>query len=300
MDIDYVAINSLEEIASQASEAINASADKAQINFILSHCFPVDILKNSLRDVAEKAGLWASPECRDPLYFNHGQFIGDGLSHIIQELNRKPTSNRALTSLISQKHISNSDDKPIPSFMLMQTGINSNELFCTCYFRALEISSFLRINIEEIRLKLTEICASIRHIRTIKLVIFAFRAYISEGFIPLEKPELDFKYNEQLQILDLLRLDRPTLKRLLEEKARATTVIDLEPLKNLLKCLAVCETYGITVTDKPLLISRTEAAIKTGEALKKLRLTSSHDPHIRELTESFSALILDISKEICS
>ena len=83
------------------------------------------------------------------LHINHGSYIGDGLEHIIDELKNKPSSNRALFSLISQKDISKSGDNPIPSFMIFQTCIDDNILYCSVYFRALEVSTFLRINTEE-------------------------------------------------------------------------------------------------------------------------------------------------------
>lgn len=143
MKIDYKKIENLENIADDATSAI---ADGSSVfNNYLAYEFDIKLVTDSeLANVSDDAKNWADDICPDSLHFNHGSYLIGGMDHLIGELNNKPSSNRALLSLISQKDVSNSRDKPIPSFMVFQTSIEDGVLYCTTYFRALEISTLFK------------------------------------------------------------------------------------------------------------------------------------------------------------
>ncbi|WP_241006683.1 hypothetical protein [Serratia liquefaciens] len=115
-NIEYKPISSLESIASDACSSINP--DEYKINLILSYeISTASLIENVLSDVHQLAKQWSADECPQNLYFNHGQYKVGGVDNIISELKEKPSSNRALYSLINQETIMNSGDNPIPSFL---------------------------------------------------------------------------------------------------------------------------------------------------------------------------------------
>lgn len=171
------------------------------------------------------------------MYFSHAQYYKDGIQHIIEELKLKPTSNRALYSLLSQQDISGSGDEPIPSFMTFQCSIERGVLYCTASFRALEVGNFLKINLEEIRQSLVEICNSLPAVETVRLHIFAFHVYVRNvAAAALRRPMIDVTSS-----LDLMRLmqkgDVRTLDQLLGGLEQSTTVVSPKSLEVLLEIL---------------------------------------------------------------
>ena len=104
--------------------------------------------------------------------------------------------------MLAQKDISKSGDDPIPSFLTFQCSIEKEVLYCTATFRALEVSHFLRINLEEIRQNLVDICTKLPAIEKVHLHIFAFHAYVSS--VPaaaLRRPKIDVMFMPELLIL---------------------------------------------------------------------------------------------------
>jgi hypothetical protein len=207
------------------SEAVAHEVEVGQriINYIAS----AELSSNSIRNepipgVTEKAKKWAQETVPEELIINHGSFIGEGMEHVISELDRKPDGNRALYSLINQENIIGKGDRPIPSFMVFQCVVVEKILYCTAYFRALEVSNFLRINLEEMRLNICRILDTV-NVGKVRLSIFTFSAYNNPEQIPLEKCELD-----RLSSLDLAdRFDdnHALVADLLDEKARETTAV---------------------------------------------------------------------------
>ena len=104
------------------------------------HCdldIPVtDINRVAMLDVSEEAAQWRQKNPAPDMYFSHGEYYEDGIQHIIDELTLKPTSNRALYSLLAQRDITGSGDGPIPSFLTFQCSIERGVLYCTASFRA--------------------------------------------------------------------------------------------------------------------------------------------------------------------
>lgn len=296
MEIEYKKISDLEIIATDANSAIPDNNYK--FNSYLAYEIDVNNLINGeLSDVSDEAKMWAAGSCPEELYINHGSYIQDGMKHIIEELKHKPSSNRALFSLISQHHILNSGDDPIPSFMLLQTNIKDDILYCTTYFRAIEVSVFLRINLEEIRQKLAEIYHSIPNFKIVRLVIFSFRAYKNSSINPLRKAKIDLL--TPIKIYKLLRCNPAMLGDLLREKAKQSTVIYTASLEALREALSEYDPvkenkdkYDINIVKNFL-----DSAIKTSKELKKLRKLHSHHELISEITDNLSKKLNDIAKE---
>jgi len=182
---------------------------------------------------------WRSENPPKDFYFSHAQYYRDGVKHIVDELKAKSTSNRALYSLISQSDISGSGDRPIPSFLTLQCQIEGETLHCTCCFRALEVSSFLKTNLEEIRQTLVEIYDGVPTFKKINLVIFAFHAYKDVTRSPLKRPKLDYLCQAELmqRLAEKAVAPERSMDEMLEELGRAVTSVDPNCLSNLKKLL---------------------------------------------------------------
>lgn len=140
-----------------ASKACDLCKDSVCANLIMHGDFSYDEVNSGIIKSHESiAKEWQDITKPDHLHINHGEFIhkyGDAYEFISQELIKKRDSNRAVISMINMKNIIDSGDEPIPSFMLLQFGFsndNFTKLFVTAYFRALEVSRFLPINLAEI------------------------------------------------------------------------------------------------------------------------------------------------------
>ncbi len=291
MEIDYKKIESLEEIAKDATSDI-ADGNFA-FNKYLAYEFDVNLLNSGeLSNITDDAKKWADETCPDSLHFNHGSFLKGGMDHLISELKAKPSSNRALLSLISQQHVSNSRDKPIPSFMILQTSIDNDILYCTTYFRALEVGKFLRINIEEIRQRLCTVYSECQNYSKIRLVIFSFRAYHNSSMIPLKKPEFDLL--TAYEILTKLKSTPQELGSLIREKSKDSTVVYLERLLNLKEVLEGGEG---DLSNVALILKHLNSSIEHGNKLKEIRLRQSHHQSINSIAKDLSSSLIKLAKE---
>ena len=298
---NYQHITKFQRIISLSEESIHS---EYELNFNLQVSFNIDLILNPILDVKKDALAFQQPKCPNNLQMNHGEYInknGNGIQNVIKELKAKHTSNRAIISLINQNDIVGSGDNPIPSFMILQFSIeNSNELYVTTYFRALEVSKFLRINIEEIRMIIQQIQEEIIDITKVNLNIIAFRAYIKKDINPLKRAKLDLL--SQIKILGLLRKhkDKKELLSLLEEKKASSTIIEYNSFEMILECLndEDSETDINSDINQPLIKSKFEELIKISKELKDLRTKSSHSPQINEKQEIYITLIDEIIREI--
>ena len=289
-NIEYKKISSLEIIASDACSSINP--DEYKINLILAYeISTASLIENVLSDVHQLAEQWSADECPKNLYFNHGQYKVGGVDNIISELKEKPSSNRALYSLINQETIMNSGDDPIPSFMLFQCVLERGVLYCNVYLRALEVSKFLRINLEEIRINIERIYNSSLSFDSVRLVIFACRAHHSPNFNPLEKPKLDLL--SQYQMLTMLKHDRSELARVLEQMAGGQTVIKSKSLRDLYE-IVDGEWNG---SNKQRLLSLLDTTIGDIEELQAIRKQHSHHERVSALNSSISKKLDNIAGE---
>ena len=214
-----------------------------------------------------------------------------GVDNIISELKEKPSSNRALYSLINQETIMNSGDDPIPSFMLFQCVLERGVLYCNVYLRALEVSKFLRINLEEIRINIERISNSSLSFDSVRLVIFACRAHHAPNFNPLEKPKLDLL--SQYQMLTMLKHDRSELARVLEQMAGVQTVIKSKSLRDLYEIVD----GEWNESNKQRLLSLLDTTIGDIEELHAIRKQHSHHERVSALNSSISKKLNNIAGE---
>lgn len=295
----YKEVSNLEEIIAQACEAVKAEKTNASMNFMHQFRFNAELLKEPrLLDVEELANDWQSVSKPEHLYFSHGEYIGEnGIPFITQELREKPDSNRAIISLISQQHILKSGDTPIPSFMLVQFSRIGKALYATVYFRALEVSKFLRINIEEIRQMCEKIRDSSRDITEVCLTIFAFRAYYNPGINTLMVPEIDRL--SEVHLLKRLEKSPRDLAELIRDKNKHQTVVTWKSFEYLLNIL---EDSELNSDLKPhlnnkLLTSLLREIIKYSDQLSNLRKTASHHDDITELGSVLSKKLDELASE---
>jgi hypothetical protein len=299
-DTEFTRIENFETILELAQEQVTASSNPYKLNFSLKVVFDVDLVKKpQLLDAVERAKDFQNIKKPESLYLNHGEYISAaGIPHVINELKNKHTGNRALISLINQKDIIGSGDSPIPSFMVLQFSLESDQLYGTAYFRALEVSKFLRINIEEIRIVCSEIYQSIRTIKGIRLNIFAFRAYITKDFNPLERPRLELL--DPIQVFILMQKNTAELCTLLREKLKASSVIENDSLK------LMSEIVGDSSKSQDLKpcfrVGHTKRKLKQcvdlSTKLIEMRKGTSHASDIDEVNKDYLKALNELIEEI--
>ena len=278
------------------AEATKEFESGPKFNWVLRFdCAAQDLRNLEITDVREDAAGWRSRVPPKNFYFTHAQFYTDGIQHIIDELLIKPTSNRALYSLISQEHIRKKGDAPIPSFMTFQCQIDNDALYCTCYFRALEISTFLKINLEEIRQTLVEIYEGVPRFSKVNLTIFAFHAYIDRTRSPLKRPQLESLYELDLASMLSEATHTPVrnLNGILKELRNAGTVVSAEKLIDLKRILST-NLPGIKIhpdLTKALFIEQLGVAIEAATTLGELRCKESRGPAVTAATSVYQTAI---------
>jgi hypothetical protein len=299
-DPEFTHIDNFEEIIVLGKNLVAASDKDYRLNFSIKVAFGVDLLKTpQLLDAAERAEDFQKIERPESLYLNHGEYItAEGIPHVINELKNKDTGNRALISLINQKDIIGSGDTPIPSFMVLQFSLEGDQLYITTYFRALEVSKFLRINLEEIRLVAKLIVDSNRKIKGIKLNVFSFRAYVRDDFNPLERPAIELL--DDIEILKLMEKKPKEICRLLREKLKASTVIENNSLTvmnqiitddNKNQDLNAC--FKIGPTKRKL-----QRCLDLSSQLIDMRKSASHAPDLEDVNNHYMAALTDLIEEI--
>jgi hypothetical protein len=247
-----------------------------------------EIVDAPLMDLIDDASQWISDIRPSHLYINHGEFIRGGMNHIIKELKSKPSSNRALYSLISSKEINASQDEPIPSFLTFQCQIKKSILYCSVTFRALEASSFMRLNLEEIRQRIAYIIGFFDDISSVKLAIFSFHTYIKQNQTMLRKPLID-TYSVS-KISSLLKTDSPQLKMLLDEKLKPSTVVDVGCFIKI-KEIFEDDTPEKYFLKKAEFISIIEQVISSGEDYRDSRKLTSDDNNISHKIAAYTKAI---------
>jgi hypothetical protein len=294
-NIEYIEVESLETIANEVDT--KAQETKSIHNLMATCSISADNLKShSLLDVSDDAEKWIAEKCPDDLHINHGEYVKDGMEHIITELLHKPSSNRALYSLISQEHISKSGDKPIPSFLIFQTKLVGSELYASVYFRALETYHFLRINLEEIRLRLVQILERLSQIKTVNLCVFSFYAYRNPSIKPLIRPRIDILSFGAIS--RILKSDSLQLFQLLEEKSKNSTVIELD-IFHTIKDIFIEDTPERLILEKDHILLMLDDCIDKGSILKTRRETTSHCNDLEEISTHFSSSLLALAKRLC-
>jgi hypothetical protein len=263
----------------------------------------IDLGRIKMVGVYEEAAQWRRKEPAPDMYFSHGQYYQDGIQHIIEELKCKSTSNRAMYSLLAQKDISRSGDAPIPSFLTFQCSIEHGSiLYCTASFRALEVGTFLRVNLEEIRQNLVEIYEAFPAIETVRLHIFAFHAYVrTVASVALRRPEIEVTPQIQLMLL-MQKGDVSTLDQLLGGLEQSTTVVSPKSLENLLQILRWpgVDLHEKVQTKQNLLELQLKQAIVACEELKKSREGASRGVNTAEKIKAFQEAVKNLRGTLLS
>jgi thymidylate synthase len=294
----YDKVSSLSEIIDKAREICENQSPV--FNLQLSNSFEPSILANPFQGLfMEQAKQWQAIQKPDNLHINHGMYIhkyGNGISHLVDELLAKRDTNRAILSLINMEDILQSGDLPIPSFIVNQVGIYKNEIFHTSYFRALEVSNFLPINLTEICLILQEITSKIANLQRVNLTIHAFRAYYNPDFDVLERAELDQIDRGKLSSL-IFKEEKERIAVLLQSKLRDSSVVETEGLEEIFNALSESrKTTGDTFSDS--FTREIEAALGALEKLKVVRSRTSHGDEIKNHTDNFKSHLTKAIKEI--
>lgn len=257
----------------------------------------LDLERVKMTDVAEEAAQWRQAIPAADMYFTHAEYYGDGIQHIVDELKHKPTSNRALYSLLAQTDISKSGDDPIPSFLTFQCSIENEVLYCTATFRALEVSKFLRINLEEIRQNLVEICTNLPAIDKVHLHIFAFHAYVrSVPAAALRRPKIDVMFMPELLILMQEGKVRE-LDTLLGEVAQSTTTVSEVGLATLLGIFQMGEKARLHAGlegKRGLLVPQLTQAVRACKDLASSRKGASRGIHTAAKIKAFQTAVNNV------
>lgn len=183
------------------------------------------------------ASKWQSDKCPDEIFFSHGEYYFDssadkrGIDYIIEMLQNKRTSSRAVLSTIDMRNIySSEEDCFLPSLMVIQFGFDSDTsktLKITLYLRALEANRFLKINICEILYLAKEIKKATKpriEFDNIDVTINAFRVQNEENFYCFVKSELDNLSAEDIQEI-VMNEDYDRIAKLLEGKNKYSETV---------------------------------------------------------------------------
>ncbi len=171
-----------------------------------------------------------SPEKPAHLVLNHGEFFDkykatynkSALDYVIEELKTKADSHRACISLYDMSTLISSDDKSIPSFMVMQAGMSDDmsQLTLTSYFRALEVSKYLPRNIAESCLVAEKLQNAFSYkFQELTIVIHACNAYVKENYSCHEKAEMDMLSEAEIMMQVMMaNTSRAWIKKMLNNK----------------------------------------------------------------------------------
>lgn len=280
-----------ESLAEVAAEAHRVCEKAPVTNLVLRGLFPYEEAESDfVMAFDDIASDWQSPVAPDDLFFSHGAYIhkhGDGRKFLVDELKRKRDSNRACLSLVNMQDIIDSGDRPIPSFLVLQFGFSEgmpNTIVVTAYFRTLEVSEFLPIN-------LAEICQVIRYLKDhipdiveFELTIVAFRAHSIPGFHCLRKASLDTASAVDITVA-VRSKDFVKLRGWLDSKVNVEeSVIWTEGLEALYSDLKAFE--GLYAEE---VLINVEEALAGMERLRTVRRSSSHSPQIQIQSDKIRA-----------
>lgn len=230
--------------AALVNEAKKACAAAPIINVLLClERFPLPASKDAfIKNYIDVAAHWQSADPPPEYLFSHGQYMhkyGPSIDYLVSQLVRKPTGNRACISLVDTGDIMESNDGKLPSFLVLQAATEHGgaHLTLTSYYRALEVSEFLPINLAEMALVADQIRQSIPTLVSMDLVMHAFRAHSQPGFRAHVRSQLDIAGSVEVASVVKAK-DRAKIATWLMDKARPETVIDTAGLAMLTTELA--------------------------------------------------------------
>lgn len=291
-DRAYNTVSSLKEVYS----TILKLTEKPVRNLIYQFQIPISALGAiDFLEASKDAELWQSETCPECLYFSHKEYFGaDGIAHIKKELVGKPSGKRAIISLLSQREINGRGDDPIPSFMLAQYAKEAECLYATFYYRALETSSFLKINLEEFRMMAAEVKPA--GITNICGTIISFYAYQDPGFTNLKRNRLD--YIDSQDLYSALKEPKGKLRGLLEELKRPSSVISSKGVQEISRWLDKrSEDFDETLR-VPIFRQKISELIKEIDELSALLSRADNFKLIESARESVKRVVEELIRQI--
>ena len=281
-------VKTLMDLHKKAVEA--CKSEEKVLNLILEGHFPISELndskwlnENTFKTDAQK---WQSVKC-DEFTFSHGEYFDryqqkynkSAIDYLAEVLSKKRDSRRACWSLydmsiLLDSYVSHKSDNPIPSLMILQAGISDDEktLFIAAYYRALEVSEFLPINIAELCIVAEQLHAKLGYkFEYFSLLIHAFDAHYKEGFSCLRKAEIDRL--EGTTIAVQISTDPIPLKwiktKLTEKSEMKESRIELSGMENLIRSIS---DYKRVKTDGPF---SDDLLLALKDVLEKMRSYNS-------------------------
>jgi len=233
---------------------------------------------------------WQSAKRPNPLFFNHGEYMhahGDPLEYLISHLKDKATSNRACISLVDSGPIVRSGDGVLPSFMLVQIGFEEeirSVLHVTAYYRALEVTAFLPLNITELALIAEAVADGIPSITDAVVTMHSFRAHAQHGFRAHQRARLDMATPAMIHKLVEER-SVGELRELLSEKSAPATIIEESGLSTLRMEIAQAGWADELVVEVDL-------AISALTRLKSVRAAGTHGEWIEGIQQQLTIHLL--------
>jgi thymidylate synthase len=310
--VNYFEGENLKELYELATT--NVKAMNVVNNFHFNLCCDIGLFKKQVETEfapeIKKANLWLEKNLPDEMYYNHAQYMDKaavrGIEHVIQELERKSTSSRAIIPLINMEDVVTSGDNHLPSLDVIQFGFDDesrNKLHLTVYMRALEVNHFFKINIAEMYHLITSVCDKFRSIQTLELNIIAFRAQFKEKFGCFMKANIDAVTPQRLTTLVNKRKVEKLIEMLEEKKNLSETVVHADGIKSL--SLALFETIEEENYEyyPESLIKQTKELADLYDRLIEARQRTSIQTHIEDYEGQISASleqIIDILKSLGS
>jgi hypothetical protein len=230
---------SSDSLEAMADEAQRACANGVVHNLLLSARLPVSSPLPFGGAWEDEALQWQAVRIPDRLHINHGSYIhaaGDAYEHVVEHLRQRPDGNRGIVSLLNMVDIVGSDERPIPSLMLMQFGRSRQTLYATAYFRALEVQKFLLVNLTEISIWGKRLASELPEIADVLVTILAFRAYARPETDLLHRAEIDSIPASDIGVA-VIRSDTARVRGWLQGKMGDSTAIDTTGLDELVGVL---------------------------------------------------------------
>ena len=285
VNLPYKSIISFDTIVSDAAAQCSASPVH---NLVLAYDFSPDLVDSQFVKLHEgKAREWQSNPPPANLFFSHGQYFRgeQGIQYVIKELKTKSSSRRALLSLGDMDALIESGDRSIPSFMISQFAIEGDTLYVTEYFRAIEVGSFLPINITEAALLVKRIIEAVRQPKVVRLLILAFQAHLTPTFHCLEKATVDMVQGGEIGVV-VAQKNTDKLIEWLEGKKVFESEIATQGLESIVAAVKACENeYSQSVK------SNLEQCMGVLLDIKKMRSASSLESTIENRRNEFVRLV---------
>jgi hypothetical protein len=283
--LEYHPITSFDTII---NDAMNACGSGPVHNLLLAYEFSPELIHSPFVRVHEKKALeWQTDPPPPNLPFSHGQYFhGEkGIKYVIEELRAKSNSRRALLSLANMDDFIGSGDRAIPSFMIAQFAIESDVLYVTEYFRAIEVGRFLPINITEAALLVKRIVEALRRPLLVRLLMLAFQAHLTPSFHCLEKAAVDMVPGGKIGVV-IAQNNRAQLIEWLEGKKVFESEIDTRGLEEILAAVKSCgEEYSAAFT------SKLEQLLNALSEIKTMRSSSSLESSIESCRTEYLELV---------